>query len=238
MRSSTVPGPERRGCPEQGTEEVILGASGPTGRPDAPTRVRGAVGSGSGAVPGCEVAMTDRTAWGRPRPTRRTAAGPQALPARHTRTRVGVAAPARGPAGHPGGDRSRAGMAGRRPHAAAAVGLRLYAPLGAVIAVHPTVAGAAWRTVLGFGLAVQIAPPIRPGQGPVAVSGSPAVPLALPPRCARSPRGCVSTELDEEQPWRRDCRLRSPSVPVIPPMNHPPVRLQTGPVGRPGPRPR
>jgi uncharacterized membrane protein len=25
--------------------------------------------------------MTDRTAWGRPRPTRRTAAGPQALPA-------------------------------------------------------------------------------------------------------------------------------------------------------------
>jgi hypothetical protein len=82
-----------------------------------------------------------------------------------------------------------------------------YAPLGAVIAVHPTVAGAAWRTVLGFALAVQIAPPIRPGQGPVAVSGSPAVPLALPPRCARSPRGCMSTELDEEQRWRRDCRL-------------------------------
>jgi hypothetical protein len=35
MRSSTVPGPERRGCPDQGTEEVILGASGPTGRPEA-----------------------------------------------------------------------------------------------------------------------------------------------------------------------------------------------------------
>jgi hypothetical protein len=235
MRSSTVPCPERRGCPDQGTEEVILGASGPTGRPEAGQGCGRIRQRSSAGLRGRDDGQ-DGVGQAPTHPAHRGGtAGPACPPHADARGRCCAGARSCGASGR----RSQPGWHGRSPSAC-----RRCCRTPPLRTAGRSDRGPPHRGRRGMADRARLRPrrpdrpPIRPGQGPVAVSGSPAVPLALPPRCARSPRGCVSTELDEEQPWRRDCRLRSPSVPVIPPMNHPPVRLQTGPVGRPGPRPR